>query len=193
MDRTGRLHGQLDSPLRGHQEAGLAARALAGRHFDTLPPSPLGHARATAAIIGKAIGMQPVPFEDLREMDFGWMEGGQLFNFAKDPPLVRRLRSAWISTVVRLSGEPRSRFGERVANAGREIARLHPDHMCWQLSTWLCAATCWPACWMVIPAWVRYDAWPAGAFTEIEIAADGKARLIDLNVNAHLNQPRSSS
>ncbi len=149
-------------------------------------PARWDSARATAAIIGKAIGMQPVPFEDLREMDFGWMEGGRLFNFAKDPPLVRRLRSAWISTVVRLSGEPRSRFGERVAGAGREIARRHPDqhvlaviHMAVRSNMLARLLDGDPS------AWVRYDAWPAGAFTEIEVSADGKARLIDLNVNAH--------
>jgi broad specificity phosphatase PhoE len=43
----------------------------------------LGRARETASIIGQIIGLEPVPLEDLREMNFGWLEGGRLFNFAK--------------------------------------------------------------------------------------------------------------
>jgi broad specificity phosphatase PhoE len=74
----GRLHGVSDAPLslRGQQEARLAAQALADRHFDAFYTSPLGRARETAAIIGQAIGLEPIPLDGLREMDFGWLEGG---------------------------------------------------------------------------------------------------------------------
>ncbi len=90
----GLLHGILDAPLsvRGGQEANLAASALANQHFDAFYTSPLGRARETAAIIGQSIGMDPVPLDGLREMNFGRMEGGRLFNFAKDTPLQRKLR-----------------------------------------------------------------------------------------------------
>ena len=36
-------------------------------------------------------------------------------------------------------------------------------------------------------AYVRYDSWPACAYTEIELTPDGSARLIRLNVSDHLS------
>lgn len=191
----GRLHGILDAPLstRGRQEANLAAAALAKQHFDAFYTSPLGRARETASIIGQIIGLEPVPLEDLREMNFGWLEGGHLFNFAKDTPLKRALRSAWITLVVRLSGEPRTRFGERVAESAREIARRHPDqrvlvviHMAVRSNMLARLVDGDPA------AWVRYDGWPAGSFTEIELAPEGKARLIQMEISNHLSTLRSN-
>jgi probable phosphoglycerate mutase len=192
----GRLHGVSDAPLslRGQQEAKLAAQALASQHFDAFYTSPLGRARETAAIIGQAIGLEPIPLDGLREMNFGWLEGGHLFNFAKDTPLKRALRSAWITFVVRLSGEPRARFGERVAGAAREIARRHPDqrvlvviHMAVRSNMLARLVDGDPN------AWVRYDGWPAGAFTEIELAPDGKASIVRLNISDHLTTLRSNS
>lgn len=191
----GRLHGILDAPLslRGQEEAKLAAQALTGQHFDAFYTSPLGRACETATIIGQTIGLEPIPLDDLREMNFGWMEGGQLFNFAKDTPLKRALRSAWISFVVRLSGEPRSRLGERVEKAVREIAQKHPNqrvmaviHMAVRSNMLARLVDGDPA------AWVRYDGWPACAFTEVELNSDGKAKIIRLNVNDHLKTLRNN-
>ena len=185
----GRLHGILDAPLspRGREEANLAAAALAQQHFDAFYTSPLGRARETAAIISQRIGLQPEPIEGLREMNFGWLEGGHIFNFAKDTRLQRALRSAWITFVVWLSGEPRHRFGERVAESAREIARRHPDqrvlvviHMAVR-SNMLARLVDDDA-----SAWVRYDGWPAGSFTDIELTPDGKASIIRLTISEHL-------
>src|SRR5689334_11006818 len=113
---AGRLHGISDSPLsaRGRREAEAVAQALVGQHFDAFYTSSLGRAQETAGIIGKAIGMQAVPLDSLREINFGWMEGGAGFNFANDPPLKRALRSNWMTMVLQLSGEPRGKFGARV-------------------------------------------------------------------------------
>jgi len=191
----GRLHGISDAPLsaRGRQEAKLAARALAGQRFDVFYTSPLGRARETADIIGQTIGLEPIPLDGLREMNFGWLEGGHLFNFAKDTPLKRALRSAWITLIVRLSGEPRTRFGERVAESAREIARRHPGqralaviHMAVRSNMLARLVDNDPA------AWVRYDGWPAGSFTEIELASDGKANIIRLINDDHLSTLRNN-
>jgi broad specificity phosphatase PhoE len=191
----GRLHGVSDSPLslRGRQEAKLAAGALAGQHFDAFYTSPLGRARETAAIIGQAIGLEPIPLDGLREMNFGWLEGGHLFNFAKDTPLKRTLRSAWITLIVRLSGEPRARFGERVAGTAREIAQRHPDQRV--LAVIHMAVRSNMLARLVDDdsnAWVRYDGWPAGSFTEIELAPDGKTNIVRLKISDHLTILRSN-
>jgi probable phosphoglycerate mutase len=192
----GRLHGSLDAPLslRGRQEAKLAAGALANQHFDAFYTSPLGRARETAAIISQIIGLDPIPLDGLREMDFGWMEGGKLFNFAKDTPLQRALRSAWIHIIVQLSGEPRTRFGERVAESAREMAQRHPDqrvlaviHMAVRSNMLARLVDNDPS------AWVNYDGWPACSFTEIELAPEGNTHIIRLNNNDHLTTLRSNS
>jgi broad specificity phosphatase PhoE len=191
----GRLHGVSDAPLslRGQQEAKLAAQALASQHFDAFYTSPLGRARETAAIIGQTIGLEPIPLDGLREMDFGWMEGGRLFNFAKDTSLKRALRSTWIHLIVQLSGEPRASFGTRVAGAAREIAKRHPNqrvlaviHMAVRSNMLACLVDGDPA------AWARYNGWPAGAFTEIELNSDGKTKIIRLNDSDHLKTLRNN-
>lgn len=190
----GLLHGVSDAPLslRGRREAELAARALTGQRFDAFYTSPLGRARATADIIGQAIDMEPVPLDGLGEMNFGWMEGGRLFNLAEDTPVQRVLRSVWISLIVRLTGEPRPRFSERVAGTVREIARQHPDqrilaviHMAVRSNLLAQLVDHDPK------AWDRYDGWPAGAFTEIEVDPTGNGRLIRLNIDDHLQELRS--
>ena len=191
----GRLHGVSDAPLslRGQQEARLAAGALASQHFDTFYTSPLGRACETAAIIGRIIGLEPMPLDDLREMNFGWVEGGQLFNHTKDTPLRRALRSTWIHFIVQLSGEPRSRFGARVAGVAREIAKKHPDQRV--LAVIHMAVRSNMLARLVDGdqnAWARYNGWPAGAFTEIELNSDGKAKIIRLNDSDHLKTLRSN-
>jgi broad specificity phosphatase PhoE len=191
----GRLHGVQDSPLsaKGLREAGLAAQALAGEHFDALYCSPLGRARQTADIIGEAVRLKPEPLDGLSEMNFGWMEGGPNFNYATDPPVQRALRAAWIGLIVQLSGEPRSRFGSRVAAAGREIARRHPDgralaviHMGVRGQMLARLVDDDPA------AFMHYDGWPACAFTEVEIPPEGRARIIRLSIDDHLSTLRST-
>jgi broad specificity phosphatase PhoE len=185
----GRLHGVSDSPLsaKGQREASLAAAALRGRRFDALYTSPLGRARQTAMLIGEAVGLEPQTVDDLRELNFGWMEGGPIFNYADDPPLIRALRSTWVNAVIRLSGETHAHFGERVVAAVREIARRHPDghalaviHMGVRGNMLSRLLDNDPA------SHVHYDGWPACAFTEIELSPTGPARLIQLTVDDHL-------
>jgi broad specificity phosphatase PhoE len=191
----GRLHGRLDAPLspRGRQEAGLVAEALANQRFDAFYTSPLGRARETAAIISQAIGLEAMPMDDLREMDFGWLEGGRLFNFADDTPLKRKLRSSWITLAVRLSGEPRARFSARVAGAAREIARRHPGQRVLVLIHMAVRSNMLASLVDGDPeVWTRYDGWPACALTEFELDPDGKARMIYLNNDGHLAKLRNN-
>jgi probable phosphoglycerate mutase len=185
----GRLHGVSDSPLsaRGVRESQLVAQALAGQHFDAFYTSPLGRARQTADIIAASIELEPVPLEDLREMNFGWLEGGHGFNFAKDPPVWREVRAAWIALAVQASGEPRRKFADRVAHAAREIAARHPGqrvlaviHMAVRGNMLACLVD------GDRRAYVRYDGWPACAFTELELTPEGRARIIRLSVSDHL-------
>jgi broad specificity phosphatase PhoE len=108
-----------------------------------------------------------------------------------DTPLKRKLRSAWINLSVRLTGEPRIRFSQRVAGAAREIALQHPDqrvlvviHMAVRSNMLASLVDHEPK------AWRHYGGWPACALTEIEIASDGTARIICLNIEDHLSKLR---
>jgi len=185
----GRLHGRLDSPLstRGRREAEMAGTALKNHHFDAFYTSPLGRARETASIIAAAIGLQPVALEGLQEMDFGWLEGGPGFNFANDTRLQRALRSLWISSLAHLTGESRTYFGKRVAETAREIARQHEGQRVLAVIHMAVRSNMLARLVDEDPkAWVRYDGWPAGAFTEIELTPAGKASLVHLSITDHL-------
>jgi broad specificity phosphatase PhoE len=76
-DVHGRCYGQTDCALSsaGSAHAERLAETFAGRSFDALYSSPLRRALATAEPIGRALGLEPVPIADLREIDCGELEG----------------------------------------------------------------------------------------------------------------------
>lgn len=82
----GRILGRRDPRLdpAGEGEADALAEALADQPFAAIWTSPLRRARATAAAVGNATGLSPLPLEDLIESDRGRWEGR----------LVRDLRDA---------------------------------------------------------------------------------------------------
>lgn len=73
----GRLQGTLDTPLnrRGLQQAEEAARGLRTLGIQVIYASPMQRARKTAEIISGIIGAPIVFKENLREKDFGAMQG----------------------------------------------------------------------------------------------------------------------
>jgi len=97
----GQLQGSTDSPLspRGQQEAQLTADALKTRSIKACFCSPLGRARETAEIICKPLGIKPVILEDLREYDFGWLEGHHYFK----PPAFNSSIFVKLKSLARLS------------------------------------------------------------------------------------------
>jgi broad specificity phosphatase PhoE len=72
-----RIQGQLDPPLSvdGRKQVASLGRRLAGRHFAGLYASDLKRALETATLIGKAVGLQPTPMVELREIYLGEWEG----------------------------------------------------------------------------------------------------------------------
>jgi len=59
----------------GHQQAKLAAEALAGEHFDHVYASPLLRVQETAAPICEALGMKALTCQWLRELGLPSLEG----------------------------------------------------------------------------------------------------------------------
>ena len=76
-NREHRTQGSTDIPLNGTgiAQAHQAAALLAGQGITVLACSPLGRARATADIVGAALGLVPLVVPDLREASFGTHEG----------------------------------------------------------------------------------------------------------------------
>jgi len=127
----GRMHGISDSPLsvRGRREARQAALWLHSRPpFDAFYVSPLGRARETARFISDEIGLPAVVLDDLREADFGWMEGRITGSFEGKPLTVwhRIARVVWFPLYL-VSGESWRQVHLRAKDALRTIVERHPD------------------------------------------------------------------
>jgi broad specificity phosphatase PhoE len=112
----GLLQGSTDSPLspRGLREAQLTAEVLKTHPIKACYCSPLGRARETAAIICKPLGIEPITLDDLREYDFGWLEGHGYFKPpVPDASLLVRIKSLANYFLVDRSGESIARIRRR--------------------------------------------------------------------------------
>jgi broad specificity phosphatase PhoE len=124
----GVLQGCTDSPLspRGLREAQLTAGALKTRPINKCYCSPQGRARQTAAIICQPLGIEPVILEDLREYDFGWLEGHGYFKPAPpDANLFVKIKSLGTMLVVDRSGESISRIRRRARGVWQFLIEQH--------------------------------------------------------------------
>lgn len=73
-----RFQGHSDRPLtpRGRRQAeALAAELASSSSLSAIYTSPLRRALETAAVVGEQVGLEPVPHEDLREVDVGSWTG----------------------------------------------------------------------------------------------------------------------
>ena len=126
MISDNRIHGQLDAPLT--EDGIIAARKTAehfrGQKFDAFYTSSLGRAMHTAEIIGEAIHMQPTPIDELRERNYGWLEGKPLSYFEPDltgPAFMHPV----IKLALHISGEGDEEFPRRVLKTTEEIIQKH--------------------------------------------------------------------
>ena len=123
----GRCYGSLDvdlSPVgRSHADALGAALSSFGVH--ALYSSPLRRALETARLIGAHLGLEPRVRPDLRELDFGELEGRTYEEIAASEPALWR---TWMETptAVRFPGwESYADLRARVAKALEEIREQH--------------------------------------------------------------------
>jgi broad specificity phosphatase PhoE len=191
-----RLHGVTDSPLsaRGLYEAHWVAERLRGEHFDAFYSSPLGRAMQTAHIIGEAVGIAPVPLDGLRELDFGWLEGGPVVFRSENGSLITRLQWMLWGLGMFLSAERPRRFQERVVEAFRFMANVHPDGRVLAVthSATQAAFLSYTDGKEGFSGSNKYHGWKPCAITEVEMAPDGAARVITFNDRGHLEfDPRN--
>jgi len=126
---VGRFQGGLDAPLspRGRAQAAALAARLAGIPFDAVYTSPLSRACDTALVSGVALGLDPVPIDDLREIGLGDWEGLTLETIlAEQGEHYRR----WLDAPVDHpppGGEPMPRLAGRVRAALDALSARHGD------------------------------------------------------------------
>lgn len=122
----GRFQGQADVPLSDHgrrQAEELAARLAGEPPFTALYASDLARAFETATIVGRRLGLVPVPEPGLREIDVGSWSG-----------LLRaEIEERWPGSIERWvrggevpDGETRQALAARVAAAAVTTAERHP-------------------------------------------------------------------
>ena len=123
----GRCYGSLDVDLspegRSHADALGAVLSSFGVHV--LYSSPLRRALETARLIGAHLGLEPLVRPDLRELDFGELEGRTYDDIATSEPALWR---TWMETPTAVcfpGGESYADLRTRVANVLQEIRAQH--------------------------------------------------------------------
>ena len=125
----GVLQGQADTPLgeMGRAQARAAAERLKHEKFDLFYSSDLSRALETAQIIGKIIGMTPVPLPELREWDLGDLVGLPHEELcARYPDVVRAFRYDSVKDIFVPGGESRDEFFARIASCFDRLCRENP-------------------------------------------------------------------
>jgi len=112
----------------GRAQVEATARRLAEEVRDgaALYTSPLLRAWETAAGIGRLLGLEPVPIDDLREINFGRLDGISLEEMAsRYPDLYARWQDKTDTDYGWPGGERRVDFFRRVAAACEAILARH--------------------------------------------------------------------
>ena len=123
----GRCYGSLDVPLSaaGLRRAAGVGEALRTHELDAVYSSPLQRAFDTARAVASAHGLEPVPREALRELDFGELEGMSHDEIASDYPELYRFWMDDPSAVRFPGGEALSDLRARVLP---EVAGIRERH-----------------------------------------------------------------
>ncbi len=120
------FQGQMDTPLTdlGREQARALAKRLKGYGISTIYTSDLSRAFETAKIVGKEIGVDPIPDRRLREIDLGGWSG-----LTRDE-VIARYPEEWKrwsegKDIYHAGGESFGQFWERVREAINEIIEKH--------------------------------------------------------------------
>jgi broad specificity phosphatase PhoE len=117
----------MDLPLTdlGRRQAEALAERLEGREISVLYSSDLTRALETARIVGKRLGLTPIPDPRLREVDLGGWSG------LTRAQVIARYPEEWErwgrgEDIDHAGGESFAQFWERVSDFIEEILRRHP-------------------------------------------------------------------
>jgi alpha-ribazole phosphatase len=123
----GRCYGRLDVPLSaaGLRRAAAVAEALRSHEIEAVYTSPLQRASDTARAVASPHGLDPVPRDALRELDFGELEGMSHEEIESGYPDLYRFWMEDPSTVRFPGGEALSDLRARVLP---EVAGIRERH-----------------------------------------------------------------
>ncbi len=124
---VGRYQGLLDPELteRGREQAELLGRELKKLGLDVLYTSPLKRTFETAKIVGKHLGIEPVPDDRIKEIDHGRWSGLLVEEVKERFP---EEFETWIRNPEKASfegGESLREVMERVSDFLREVREKH--------------------------------------------------------------------
>ncbi len=106
----------------------LADRLVTEHDIAALYASPLTRAAQTAQIIGRALGMEPIAIDGLREIDVGLVGGLTRDGFeARFPSAFAQWQDRRDMSFAWPGGEVRSDFFQRATHTVAEIAAKHPE------------------------------------------------------------------
>jgi broad specificity phosphatase PhoE len=122
-----RVFGRLDVELspEGREHAERIAGALAAEPIAAVYTSPLRRAADTAAPLARTLGLEPVRIDDLRELDFGELEGLTVAEIRERWPELLGWTAAPADCVFP-GGEAVTALVERATRAVRGLAESHP-------------------------------------------------------------------
>ena len=125
------LHGITDIPLskKGKMQAQETARVLRGCGAKKLYTSSLSRCVQTAQAISNEINVEPIPMDNLVELNFGWREGKPLRDYGADGHKeLRGIISHHIENIIRIvTGESLRKFDRRVLEGWSSIVSENPS------------------------------------------------------------------
>ncbi len=187
----GLVHGRLDSRLseRGRQEAQQVALRLRDEPLQAFYTSPMGRTVETSMLIAHEIGQQPVVIDDLREMNFGWLEGRYMLHpGGAGNALISWLHQAVRGAIILLSGESWSKVKRRACEAVRQVVQQSPDARVLVVTHSGIHSAILSRLLDEPHYQVRLYPFSPCAITEIEVDEDCNGRLIALNQTQHLRK-----
>jgi probable phosphoglycerate mutase len=175
----------------GRAQAGALGRWAAAHPVDAIWTSPLSRAIATAEPACRALGLTPHREPDLRECDFGVVEGRTLAEFAaEDPARADAFRADPVAHPFPGAEAPAA-AATRGAGALHRIAAAHPGGRVLVVAhnTLLRLVLCRL---LSIPAGEYRRVFPRlrnAAISELRMDTDGSAALLSLNVPCEPDVP----
>ncbi|MGC5040435.1 histidine phosphatase family protein [Streptomyces sp. DT190] len=175
----------------GRAQAQALGRWAAAHPVDAIRTSPLSRAVATADPACRALGLTPQLEPDLRECDFGVVEGRTLAEFeAEDPEWAAAYRADPVANSFPGAEDPAA-AAARGVRALREIAAAHPGGRVLVVAhnTLLRLVLC---SLLSIPAKEYRRVFPRlrnAAISELRLHTDGSAALLSLNVPCEADAP----
>ena len=187
------LHGITDIPLNenGLRQAREVADALKNVPASHLYSSSLKRCMQTAQAISASVNLDPIPMDELVEMNFGWLEGKPLMDHRtlEKNPLARCFDRARFNFIRMISGESIRRLRRRVLSAWRQILDENKN----EISIVVAHSAVFNNILIHhfgrnYPKGSHYYSMRPCSICEIEINDAGQARLVRLDDAAHLSE-----